>query len=64
MFKLLFLLVIAVLLYQILKSVQLRPKGEPQAGERSSKKRQVRFDRSQVIDAEFKEVEEDAGAEK
>jgi hypothetical protein len=64
LFKLLFLLIIAFLLYQILKSAQLRPKGKPPAGERSPKRRQVRFDRSQVIDAEFKEVEEDAEAEK
>lgn len=65
MFKLLVFILIIVFLFQILKAVQLRSKGgEPQAGEEGLGRRQVGFDRSQVIDAEFKEVEEDAEAEK
>ena len=64
MFKLLFLFLIAVLLYNILKSIKLRSHGELKGKKKRAKRRQVGFDRSQVIDAEFKEVEEEAEAEK
>ena len=54
-------MVIAILLYQIIKSALLQSMRNSK--ERGNRKRQERFDGSQIVDAEFKEIVED-GEEK
>lgn len=59
MLKLIIWLAAVLLCYRIWKGLRVNRNGTPRVRDRAGEGKRPRFDRSQIVDAEFKEIDEE-----